>query len=200
MDCLGVSASLLEFCYGNIILDTVVTISVARGAITYPRLSEAFLNAKKDFLSSLKDPALIDHVSNVTSIEDIYDFVRKLQHDQSKRHGLRNLRKINQYLDRLMQYTSVIEVFVQVKPDILALIWGPIKLLLQFADSLSKSFDAILDTMEAIGDKLPLFESYSQLFSESDGVVDALALFYRDILDFYGVAMNLFSAKRMSQL
>lgn len=157
------------------------------------RLSKAFLNAKQDFLSSLKDPALVKEVSNITSVTDIYNFVIEFQ----KRNGIKNLSRINQYLDRLKQYASVIEVFIQVKPDVLALIWGPIKLLLQLADNLIRPLIAILDTMAAIGDKLPIFESYSQLFRESDRVVDALALFYRDILDFYGLAVNLFSAKRM---
>lgn len=161
------------------------------------RLTESFQNAKQDFLASLKDPSLFDSVSNITSIHDIYAFTAQLQHDQSKRHGLRNLRKITPYLDRLKQYASVIEVFLQAKPEILALIWGPIKLLLQMSDNLTQSFDAIVEAMAVIGNKLPLFEAYTMLFKESNRVADVLVLFYKDILDFYEISLNFFAAKRM---
>jgi hypothetical protein len=161
------------------------------------RLSAAFQNAKKDFLDSLKDPSLFDSVSNITSIHDVYTFTTQLQNDQSNRQGLRNLRKIAPYLDRLKQYAGVVEVFVQVKPEIMALIWGPIKLLLQMSDNLTQSFDAIVDAMAVIGNNLPLFEAYAMLFEESNRVADVLVLFYKDILDFYEIALNFFAAKRM---
>ncbi|KAJ6073165.1 NACHT nucleoside triphosphatase [Penicillium canescens] len=160
------------------------------------RLSAAFQNAKKDFLDSLKDPSLFDSVSNITSIHDVYTFTTQLQNDQSNRQGLRNLRKIAPYLDRLKQYAGVVEVFVQVKPEIMALIWGPIKLLLQMSDNLTQSFDAIVDAMAVIGNNLPLFEAYAMLFEESNRVADVLVLFYKDILDFYEIALNFFAAKR----
>lgn len=165
--------------------------------VNTPRLSAAFQNAKQDFLSSLKDPSLFDSVTKITSIHDVYAFTTQLQHDQSKRRGLRNLRKIAPYLDRLKQYAGVIEVFVQAKPEILAFIWGPIKLLLQMSDNLTQSFDAVVEAMAVIGNKLPLFEAYTLLFKESDRVADVLVLFYKDILDFYEIALNFFSAKRI---
>lgn len=165
-----------------------------------PRVFDAFQNAKQDFMSSLKDPSLFDSVSKTTSIDDIYAFTAQLQHDQGKRRGLRGLRKISPYLDRLKQYAGVIEVFMQAKPEILTLIWGPIKLLLQMSDNLTQSFDAIVDAMAVIGNKLPLFEAYATLFEESTRVADVLVLFYKDILDFYEIALNFFTVKRMFSL
>lgn len=162
-----------------------------------PRLAGAFQNAKQEFLASLKDPSLFNSVSNVKSIDEIYTFTAQLQNDQSKRQGLRHLRKIEPYLERLKQYADVIEVFIQAKPDILALIWGPIKLLLQMADNLTQSFDAIVEAMTGIGNKLPLFEAYTNIFEASDRVLDILSLFYKDILDFYEIVLNFFSAKRL---
>lgn len=162
-----------------------------------PRLAGAFQNAKQDFLASLRDPDLFNSVSNIKSIDEVYAFTDQLQNDQSKRQGLRNLSKIKPYLDRLKEYAGVIEVFVQAKPDILALIWGPIKLLLQMSDNLTQSFDAIVEAMTEIGNKLPLFEAYTNIFETSDRVLDVLVLFYKDILDFYEIVVNFFSAKRL---
>lgn len=162
-----------------------------------PRLSDALERAKRDFLASLKDPSLVQSVAHIKSIDEVYAFTAQLQHDQSKRQGLRNLRRITPYLDGLKQFAGVIEVFIQAKPEILALIWGPIKLLLQMADNLTQSFDAIVEAMTVIGNKLPLFEAYTNLFETSDRVLDVLVLFYKDILDFYEVVLNFFSAKRL---
>lgn len=160
------------------------------------RLSDAFDKAKQDFLASLKDPSLFNSFVTVTSIDEVYAFTTRLQQDQSKRHGLRNLLKIKPFLDRLKEFASAIDVLVSAKPEILALIWGPIKFLLQMSDNLTKSFDAIVEAMAMIGNKLPLFEAYSMLFKENDRVAQVLVLFYKDILDFYEVVLNFFSAKR----
>ena len=50
--------------------------------------------------------------------------------------------------------------------------------------------------MAVIGNKLPLFEAYTMLFKENDRVAQVLVLFYKDILDFYEIVLNFFSAKR----
>jgi hypothetical protein len=161
-----------------------------------PRLSDAFENAKQEYLASLKDPSVFDSVSQTTSIDEVFAFTTQLQLDQGKRKDLRGLRKISPYLEGLRQYANVIEVFVQVKPDILALIWGPIKLLLQISNNLTQSFDAIVDAMALIGNKLPMFEKYGTIFEGSDRVLDVLVLFYKDILDFHQVTLKLFTMKR----
>lgn len=165
-----------------------------------PRLAGAFQSAKQDFLASLKDPDLLNSVSNIDSIDEVYTFTYRLQNDQSKRQGLRNLSKIKPYLDRLKEYAAVIEVFVQAKPDVLALIWGPIKFLLQMSDNSTQSFDAILEAMAGIGNKLPVFEAYTNMFETSVRVLDVLVLFYKDILDFYEIVLNFFSAKRLDAM
>jgi hypothetical protein len=122
--------------------------------------------------------------------------MEKLQDEQAKQGRLRHLRRIEPYLERLRQYNEVINTFVQVKPDILALIWGPVRLLLQISKNLAQSFDAIVNTMANIGENLPLFQEYAQLFSSSTRINDVLCLFFKDILDFYLTALNFFSVKR----
>jgi hypothetical protein len=161
-----------------------------------PHLLNAFAAAKKEFLASQKDCSLFERVSNVTSIQEIHEFVMQFQAQQSNTTGMRCLRRINLFLDKLRQFSQVIEQFVQVKPDVLALIWGPIKLLLQMADVTLQSFNAIVDTMAIIGDRLPFFEKFTTLFEANDRVKDALVLFYKGVLDFFGIALNFLSVKR----
>lgn len=160
------------------------------------RIQEAFERAKREFQGGLKNPTLFAEIQKTTCIEEVYDAAEKIQEEQAKRGRLRHLRRIDPYLERLRQYSEVIETFVQAKSDILALIWGPIRLLLQISKNLTQSFDAIVNTMANIGEKLPLFQEYTQLFSSSNRINDVLCLFFKDILDFYLTALNFFSVKR----
>src|SRR5215471_8655298 len=142
------------------------------------RIQEVFERAKHEFQRNLKHPTLIAEILKTTCIEDVYDAVDKLQEEQGKRGRLRHLRKIEPYLERLRQYSDVINTFVQAKSDILALIWGPIRLLLQISNNLTQSFDAVVNIMADIGEKLPLFKEYTQLFSSNDCISDILYIFF----------------------
>ncbi|KAI8718204.1 NACHT domain-containing protein [Fusarium sp. LHS14.1] len=157
----------------------------------------AFNSAIQDFKNNLKDPGLYDQILQTTSIDQVYDATDQLQKGQSKTGRLRHLSKIEPFLDRLRDYSSVVETFVQAKPDVLALIWGPIKLLLLWADALTKSFTAISDTLEEVGSLLPEFCEVTNIFTNSVRLQEILVLFFRDILDLYLITINFFSLTRL---
>jgi hypothetical protein len=156
----------------------------------------AFNAAISDFREKLKDDNVYHEILKTTSIDQVYDFTDNLQREQAKEGHLRHLSKIEPYLNRLREYTGVREVFVQAKPDILALIWGPIKLLLHWASVLKKSFDAIVNVTATIGDLLPEFMDVTRMFSHNLHINEVLALFFRDILDFYLIALRFFGLSR----
>lgn len=83
---------------------------------------QAFDQAKAEFLLELKDHAVLD-LAKLTTIDDVYGEAETIQQNQARSKTLRGLGRIKRCLDLLQQYTEVIEVFVQVKPAILALIW-----------------------------------------------------------------------------
>ena len=85
-------------------------------------VQEAFDFARRDFLQSLTDPHDYDF-SQYNSIEQVYDATEKIQKEQEKSGTLRNLNKIQPYLECMSQYAQTIDTFVQVKPEILAVIW-----------------------------------------------------------------------------
>src|ERR1700753_2914656 len=93
---------------------------------TFPSsATDAFKIAIQNFRISLKDDKLYDQILQTTSIRAVYEFTERVQAEQSSpgRIGLMNLNKIKPYLERLEAYTGAIDTFVQVKPEILALIW-----------------------------------------------------------------------------
>ena len=150
----------------------------------------AFQGVINDFKTKLQDDKLYGELLKTTSIDEVYDATDKLQ---AKPGHLRHLSKIGPYLERLRDYSGAIDTLVQAKPDVLALIWGPIKLLLQWTSILKQSYDAIINTTAEIGDLLPEFKEVGQRFSHNDKLKDVLVLFFQDILDFYLVALKFFN-------
>ncbi len=161
-----------------------------------PVVDPAILHFEKaivEFKKNLKDETLYNEILATTSIDQVYDLAEHIQTEQGKTGHLRHLSKIRKYLERLDLYAGAIDTFVQVKPDILALIWDPIKLLIQWTSTLSKSQDAIANIATEIGDLLPEFTDMTALFSRNTRLNDVLSLFFQDILDFYLVTLNFFS-------
>ncbi|KAL6403418.1 NACHT domain protein [Ilyonectria robusta] len=156
----------------------------------------AFEKAAREFKTALKNDKLYDEVVKTRSIDDVYTATEALQIELAKKDSLRRLSKIKPYLERLRAYSGVVETFVQVKPDVLALIWGPIKLLLQWTSTLTQSLDAIINTTAEIGELLPEFKDMTTMFSQNHHIKDVLALFFQDLLDFYVVALKFFSLGR----
>ena len=157
----------------------------------------AFDKAIGDFKGQLQDDALYDRILQTTSIQQVYDATDELQAQQSKNGHLRHLSKIKPFLTNLSEYVDAVVVFIQIKPDILALIWGPIVLLLQWASVLKTSFDAIVNTTAEIGSALPEFQQAIRIFDNNNQIKDVLLLFFKEILEFYVVALKFFRLPRM---
>ncbi|GFF67628.1 predicted protein [Aspergillus lentulus] len=150
-------------------------------ATTQPLIQNAFQAAMLEFKTNLNNDKLYTKLLAVASIDEVYDLTDKLQADQGRKGHLRHLAKIEPFLNRLREYTGAIDTFVQVYPEIMGLIWGPIKLLLQWSSTLTQSFDAIEVVV---------------LFSGNDKIYDVLVLFFKDILDFYQIGLKFFTMPR----
>jgi hypothetical protein len=164
-------------------------------AAPYNPFQIAFENAIHEFKRTLKDDKLYDEILKTTSINDVYDATDRLQAEQGKKG---HLARIALYLERLGDYTGAIYTFVQASPTILSLIRGLIKLILQWASILKQSFDAIVNTIADIGDLLLEFEEVTKLFGYNEHIRDVMVLFFKDLLDFYLIALKFFSMPRTS--
>lgn len=85
-------------------------------------LDDEFEAARDDFLKSVKNSGKHDF-TEFTTAKDVWDATDEIQKRQSQTKTLRGLNRIRPFLEALDQFSSTIEVFLQVKPDILALIW-----------------------------------------------------------------------------
>ena len=94
--------------------------------------SSAFSSAMQSFHDTLS-PSDADQIKKVATLGDLTLAIRDIEREQAQRRSLRSMSKIRPFLNSLEEYSKVIEVFVNAKPDVLSFIWGPIKLCLQVA-------------------------------------------------------------------
>ncbi|KAF5698369.1 NACHT domain-containing protein [Fusarium globosum] len=160
---------------------------------------QALEQALQAFRSKVENPNIYDEILTTGTIEEVYKLTNDIQSKLAPQGKLRHLAKIKPFLDRLSEYASVIEVFVQVKPDILALIWGPIKIILHWSSQISSVLDKVADVLERVGYALPHFARMAQTFNTSDAVKSALTLYYEDILDLYAILFHFFRKTRWMQ-
>ncbi|OTA93779.1 hypothetical protein M434DRAFT_395313 [Hypoxylon sp. CO27-5] len=160
-------------------------------------LDDAFKSAKEDFKRSLKNPALYDF-SKISSVDDVLDEARKIERRQAKTKTLRGLKRVQPLIDGLKEYSGIIEVFVQAKPDVMSLIWGPLKFILQASSSVISAFEKVVKVIMELGMTLPSFKAYTQLFESNPDIRHALCLFYADILDFYAILLNFLANRKLN--
>ncbi|KAK6835055.1 NACHT domain protein [Apiospora arundinis] len=159
---------------------------------------DSLRDAVADFKGRLECPDQID-LDTAQSINDIYEETARIQASQTRTKTLRASSRLKPYLNFLAQYESTIEVFIQVKPDILALIWGPLKLILRFANNLTKAFDKTLEVLGNAGQILPDLHAWASTFPDNPRVRKVLCLFYQDILDLHLAFLNLFGRKKWNR-
>lgn len=85
-------------------------------------IAAGFDIARREFLANFSEEDK-RALSGFSSIDDVYNATDKMQEEQGRTQTLRNLNKIQPYIECLNQYSEVIDTIVQVKPDLLAIIW-----------------------------------------------------------------------------
>ncbi len=156
-------------------------------------LERAFEDAKEQFRESLKDPKQYQDLLKTQSIDDLWKLVGEVQARQDAQKILRNMDKIGGFLEKLKDYFKVVDTFVQVKPDIMAVIWGSIGLVLVWTANAGKFADAVTSAMSKIGDALPHFGEMLKAFEHSERMKQATVGFYCNILNFHVIILEFFS-------
>ncbi|KAH6850548.1 hypothetical protein B0I37DRAFT_116504 [Chaetomium sp. MPI-CAGE-AT-0009] len=164
-----------------------------------PWVEEAFLSAKKEFLKSLAHKPGFDF-SKIDSAKDVLDAARAIEQQQAKTKTYRGLARIRPLITVLQDYSGVVDTFAQVKPDILCLIWGPLKLILQIASTLTAAFENIVKTLGEMQLILPSFKKYGESFPQNDVIRQVLLLFFEDILNLYSVLLNFATNSRLRMI
>jgi hypothetical protein len=71
------------------------------------------------------------HVTEVTSLEELIGKARKLNAKYRKHRLASFLERINPFLAQLRSFSQIINALVQSHPEIAALVWGSVSLILE---------------------------------------------------------------------
>ncbi|KAI0595286.1 hypothetical protein F4775DRAFT_569708 [Biscogniauxia sp. FL1348] len=151
----------------------------------------------KTFLREFKAISLtrqqIQNFEN-TTVEDVKITIAAIQQKQVSGKKQRYLKRLEIFLVNMENYGKVIEVFLNAS-IYLAFVWGPMKFMLLTACNFSEAFNSLLDAYQQIGEFIPQLQSYQELQHclSNSYMRTVLALIYKDILEFHGVALKYFS-------
>ncbi|KAF2179185.1 hypothetical protein K469DRAFT_801445 [Zopfia rhizophila CBS 207.26] len=191
-------AAAVAAAFAKDLLVDIAPVAVIDTTVTSLWIKELFQSSQVDFLAMIKDLEPADF-SGCKSVDDIYTAAEKIQKSQAADGTLCALKRISPYIDRLSEYVAVIEVLAEVKSEMIFLIWGSFKLLLQIFSSIPYAFNSIIGAVSDIGRRLPQFKKYVGLFEQNDHAKVVLSLFYREILDFHCTVLGIFK-KRNTKL
>ncbi|KAJ8117220.1 hypothetical protein ONZ43_g4261 [Nemania bipapillata] len=149
-----------------------------------------FEHAISDFRGQLADNQLYSDILQVATLDQFHDVLSDIRRKQGGKGNLRGLVRINLLVKRLNGYITTLEALTQGSPEVSTLIWGPPSLILQLTTKLDYSFNAVVDAMEQLGKVLPHFERAFAL-SDHNIAKEIMVLFFRNLLDFYLVPLNL---------
>lgn len=145
----------------------------------------------------------------VTSYKDLEDEIHKIQTDHHSKRRLRNMKRIQGFLEASQYLGNVIEVFCQTS-EVVCFIWasitillnytilirtheqGPLKFLLQTASAHVEATSELLSIYEGLGGTLSHLQQCLDL-NQQDGTLRGIVVeVYKDVLRFHRLAFEYF--------
>ncbi|KAL9050613.1 MAG: hypothetical protein Q9206_005021 [Seirophora lacunosa] len=120
-------------------------------------------------------------------------------HTSSSR-GVKIADKLRPLIAAIEQYGKALDIYANAYPLVLSPLWGSIRIVLHLAHEFGKYFERIVDMFARIGDLLPRFRVYENLFPSHERLVQALSITYVDILAFCTEAKAVFRRERRTSL
>ncbi|KAK8876959.1 hypothetical protein PGQ11_001905 [Apiospora arundinis] len=126
-----------------------------------------------------------------SSLEKVNAEIQSIQVRHGSRKQLRSLSRISKFLEAMNQIEQLAQIFLNVS-EVVAFVWGPIKLALMMASTRIQTLELLLDTYVEIGEVIPSLWQYEALFKEAPTVLEVLEKYFCDILEFHRNAMDVF--------
>ncbi|KAI4235659.1 MAG: hypothetical protein LQ349_003012 [Xanthoria aureola] len=116
----------------------------------------------------------------------------------SSSSGIKIADKLAPLIAAIEQYSKALDVYANAYPLVLSPLWGSIRIVLHLASEFTKYFERIVDMFARIGDLLPRFRVYENLFPSHERLVQALSVVYVDVLTFCTEAKAVLRRERRS--
>ncbi|KAF3226324.1 hypothetical protein TWF106_000819 [Orbilia oligospora] len=127
-----------------------------------------------------------------SSLDDVRAEMRKLQDQLGPQKKLRSFNKMKRFLEGMKQVEQLVQIFLNTS-DVVAYVWGPIKLALMVASTRIETLERLLGVYQEIGDVLHGVGKYDRLFKNYPDYRRILEIYFYDILEFHHEVLQVFA-------
>ncbi|KAI1279464.1 hypothetical protein F5Y07DRAFT_43858 [Xylaria sp. FL0933] len=127
-----------------------------------------------------------------SSLDDVNAEIQAIQSRLGSLKKMRSLNRLSKFLEAMSQIEQLVQVFLNVS-EVVAFVWGPIKLALLVAGSRVEVLECLLDTYVEVGEVIPGLRQYDELFGAAPLVLEVLEKYLCDILEFHHNALDVFA-------
>ncbi|KAF3765675.1 hypothetical protein M406DRAFT_289896 [Cryphonectria parasitica EP155] len=157
--------------------------------------ADSFERALRKFKQNLS-PSLVRKFS-ICKLEDVKQTIRDIQDQQGKAGRLRNMRRLDEFIEAMNQFGGVIDVFVNAN-QFVCFVWNLRPL--QIAKTHLDSFDKLLDVYGQIGAAIPGLLQHRATFENHPTLATVLEDYYSDILRFHQEALSVFERPKWKMM
>ncbi|KAF7342989.1 Ankyrin [Mycena venus] len=147
-----------------------------------------FRDSLERYMQNL-DPADADWLGQITqtSWEPVVSQLEALSRSNKDSSITRRLlSRIRCFTDSLRPFFGCIDVIVNSCGQIVGVVWGALKVVIEITHKFTEYFSIISDTLETISVELPIFQDYvEKLYTESNTVQKAVVVVFEDILSVF---------------
>lgn len=160
---------------------------------------DAWIRARDRYFEDLsrEERAMYEHA---TPESIFYDASAAEKVHRSNSVGLNVAKKLQPLIAAIEQYGQALDVFSNAYPLVMSPLWGSIRVLLHLAREFGKYFERIVEMLARIGDVLPRFRVYEDLFPSHERLMHALSAAYVDIIAFCTKSKAVFRHGQRSSL
>ncbi|KAI1736489.1 hypothetical protein F4680DRAFT_432296 [Xylaria scruposa] len=127
-----------------------------------------------------------------SSLDEVDAEIQNIQSRLGSMKKLRSLGRLSKFLEAMTQIEQLVQIFLNVS-EVVAFVWGPIKLALLVASARVETLECLLDTYVEIGEVIPSLRQYDRLFEDAPLVLEVLEKYFCDILEFHRNALDVFA-------
>ncbi|KAJ3455735.1 hypothetical protein MRS44_017217 [Fusarium solani] len=131
---------------------------------------------------------------NGANLKDLNNAIQEVQAKLGRDKRLCNFRRLEKFLSAMEHVEQLVTIFLNVH-EVVAFVWGPIKLALMAATTFKDSIRQLLDVYEEIGEALSNLAFFHTLIRSKGAEHLRLALedYFSDILRFHHCVLKVFS-------
>ncbi|KAK1851074.1 zinc finger protein [Colletotrichum chrysophilum] len=148
------------------------------------QLKDGYERAANNFKDSIPADLAKRFAKQTNDIASLRKEIKTIQDDHGKKGSLRNLPRLQKFVEAMNQLGQVIEVFVNAN-DLVCFIW--------IAKTHLDNFDKLLDVFAQMGDVMPGLLFYRDMFIQHEPLRVVLQDYYSDILKFHEAAIKVFA-------